>query len=247
MRCWFFLVFLIVALWNHYGNASVKTCLVKGNGTCSSPKKSLEKNANQLIKWAHIVWTVALEALLMIFLLVNITPFQTSSYFVFFGIEGHHFPLKGLKYFNCLSAKSSKCLESGNGAFQQMNSQGSMNHSINSKVSGSYRHFPFADITWGELSPTSRNPPQATSMVDIFRRESKKKTKGQGVGVHVMEDFGMIHPPENSRSFGNTLTCAKIIRKWPSQCVDSILLSNEKNLSWLGYIGDYTTQLYRAL
>ena len=24
-------------------------------------------------------------------------------------------------------------------------------------------------------------------------------------------------------------------------------VSNEKNLGWLGYIGDYTTQLYRAL
>ena len=24
-------------------------------------------------------------------------------------------------------------------------------------------------------------------------------------------------------------------------------LSNEKNLGWLGYIGDHTTQLYRAL
>ena len=27
----------------------------------------------------------------------------------------------------------------------------------------------------------------------------------------------------------------------------NIYLSNEKNLGWLGYIGDYTTQLYRAL
>ena len=30
-------------------------------------------------------------------------------------------------------------------------------------------------------------------------------------------------------------------------CFLRVELSNEINLGWLGYIGDYTTQLYRAL
>ena len=31
----------------------------------------------------------------------------------------------------------------------------------------------------------------------------------------------------------------------PTEYEFQIYLSNEKNLRWLGYIGDYTTQIYR--
>ena len=36
-------------------------------------------------------------------------------------------------------------------------------------------------------------------------------------------------------------------KRWCFFMVIQQYLSNEKNLGWLGYIGDYTTQLYRAL
>ena len=42
--------------------------------------------------------------------------------------------------------------------------------------------------------------------------------------------------------FAGTITTAKLK---DSEAISGRQLSNEKNLGWLGYIGDYTTQLYR--
>ena len=57
---------------------------------------------------------------------------------------------------------------------------------------------------------------------------------------------GRFDPPKMEAPFASKRSVIGENPKYPFALMVS-QVSNEKNLGWLGYIGDHTTQLYRAL
>ena len=71
------------------------------------------------------------------------------------------------------------------------------------------------------------------------------------IGKHIVKTHGNFNRYHMDfvllRGSHRFFTFEEDCRNLPRKVAKSLQLSNEKNLGWLGNIGDYTTQLYRAL